>query len=92
MKALLNLCFKKISERTQVIKAASVKKAGIQTQQSHVWIDEDVDEFDDSDEDGEDDWDWDDAMGKLTKRNPVSAGRNPQVCLLRNMWLEGLNP
>ncbi|KAJ6664511.1 hypothetical protein lerEdw1_007168 [Lerista edwardsae] len=66
------------SECIQVIKAASVEKAVIRTPQSHVCIDEDVDEFDDSDEDGEDGWDWDDAMGKLTKRNPVFAGRNPQ--------------
>lgn len=47
--------------------------------------------MDESGEEEEDsDWDWDDAMGKLTKRNPLSAGRNPQVCS-RNVWLEGAN-
>lgn len=66
------------SERTQVIKAASEEKAMIQTQKTHVYLEEDSGESNDSDEDEEDDWDWDDAMGKLTKRNLVTAGRNPQ--------------
>lgn len=66
------------SERTQVIKAASEEKAMIQTQKTHVYLEEDSGESNDSGEDEEDDWDWDDAMGKLTKRNLVTAGRNPQ--------------
>lgn len=86
------MLLKKISERTQVIKAASEEKAMFQTQKTHVYLEEDSGESNDSGEDEEDDWDWDDAMGKLTKRNLVTAGRNPQVCCLRNVWLKGLNP
>ncbi|XP_066480281.1 serine/threonine-protein kinase RIO1 [Tiliqua scincoides] len=66
------------SECAKVVKVTSEEKAIIQTQQSHECIEEDADESNDSGEDEEDDWDWDDAIGKLTKRNPLSAGRNPQ--------------
>ncbi|XP_053100380.1 serine/threonine-protein kinase RIO1 [Hemicordylus capensis] len=66
------------SECTQAIKV--IAKEIIQVQEEPgLGLEADTDEFDDSCEDDEDDWDWDDAMEKVTKRNPVSGGRNPQA-------------
>uniref|UniRef100_A0A670I7F9 Serine/threonine-protein kinase RIO1 n=1 Tax=Podarcis muralis TaxID=64176 RepID=A0A670I7F9_PODMU len=68
------------SERTQASEAAEEEKAVFITQQPRLCEEADEGELDESGEEEEDsDWDWDDAMGKLTKRNPLSAGRNPQA-------------
>uniref|UniRef100_A0ACB8FC55 Uncharacterized protein n=1 Tax=Sphaerodactylus townsendi TaxID=933632 RepID=A0ACB8FC55_9SAUR len=66
------------SEQEQ-IEVIQQEKRIIQMQPSHLYPEADVDEFDDSGEDNEDDWDWDDSVGKVTKRNLVSGGRNTQV-------------
>ncbi|XP_048364478.1 serine/threonine-protein kinase RIO1-like [Sphaerodactylus townsendi] len=65
------------SEQEQ-IEVIQQEKRIIQMQPSHLYPEADVDEFDDSGEDNEDDWDWDDSVGKVTKRNLVSGGRNTQ--------------
>ncbi|XP_033010420.1 serine/threonine-protein kinase RIO1 [Lacerta agilis] len=71
------------SECTQVSKVAEEEKAIFITQQPRLCEEADEGELDESGEEEEEeddsDWDWDDAMGKLTKRNPLSAGRNPQA-------------
>uniref|UniRef100_A0A6J0TYS4 Serine/threonine-protein kinase RIO1 n=1 Tax=Pogona vitticeps TaxID=103695 RepID=A0A6J0TYS4_9SAUR len=41
--------------------------------------DDDNEEEEDYDDDDDDDWDWDDDTGKVTKRNLVSGGSNPQA-------------
>ncbi|XP_054841559.1 serine/threonine-protein kinase RIO1 [Eublepharis macularius] len=67
------------SEQTQ-IEVIQEKKEIIKMQPTHLDANEaDVDEFDDSGEDDEDDWDWDDAIGKVTKRNLAPGGRNTQA-------------
>ncbi|XP_007422197.1 serine/threonine-protein kinase RIO1 [Python bivittatus] len=67
------------SEPSQVVQASQEEKVVVKMQQSHLNEEADVDEFDESSEDEEDGWDWDDDMGKLTKRNPVAGGRNLQA-------------
>ncbi|XP_062986417.1 serine/threonine-protein kinase RIO1 [Elgaria multicarinata webbii] len=67
------------SDSAQVIKAALEKKVVIRTERSRLSKEDDGDEFDESSEDEDDEWDWDDAAGKLIKRNPVSGRRNPQA-------------
>ncbi|XP_060100179.1 serine/threonine-protein kinase RIO1 isoform X2 [Heteronotia binoei] len=66
------------SEQEQ-IEVIQKEKEIIQMQPSHLYVEAYVDEFDDSGEDSEDDWDWDDRMGKVTKGNLVSGGRNTQA-------------
>ncbi|XP_042320591.1 serine/threonine-protein kinase RIO1 [Sceloporus undulatus] len=64
----------------QVIKEALEKKVATKIEQSFLCDEEDVEEFYESSEgEEEDDWDWDDDAGRVTKRNLVSGGRNPQA-------------
>ncbi|XP_026570823.1 serine/threonine-protein kinase RIO1 isoform X2 [Pseudonaja textilis] len=67
------------SEPLQVVPASQEEKVVVKMQDSHLNEEADVDESDESSEDEEDGWDWDDDMGKLTKRNPMAGGRNPQA-------------
>nr|XP_060630765.1 serine/threonine-protein kinase RIO1 [Anolis sagrei ordinatus]XP_060630766.1 serine/threonine-protein kinase RIO1 [Anolis sagrei ordinatus] len=63
----------------QDIKAALEEKVVVKTEQWRSIEEADVEEFYESSEGEEDDWDWDDDAGKVTKRNPLSGGRNPQT-------------
>ncbi|KAL7984520.1 hypothetical protein Chor_003090 [Crotalus horridus] len=66
-------------EPSQVVQASQEEKIVVKMQQSHLNEEADVDESDECSEDEEDGWDWDDDMGKLTKRNPMIGGRNLQA-------------
>ncbi|ETE62681.1 Serine/threonine-protein kinase RIO1, partial [Ophiophagus hannah] len=77
-KNLLNILLKN-SEPSQVVPASQEEKVVVKMEESHLNEEDDVDESDESSEDEEDGWDWDDDMGKLTKRNPMAGGRNLQA-------------
>ncbi|XP_034284998.1 serine/threonine-protein kinase RIO1 [Pantherophis guttatus] len=66
------------SEASQVVQPSQEEKVMVKMQQSHLNEEADADESYESSEDEEDGWDWDDDMGKLTKRNPMAGGRNLQ--------------
>ncbi|XP_003225635.2 serine/threonine-protein kinase RIO1 [Anolis carolinensis] len=63
----------------QDIKTTQEEKVLVKIEQWRSIEEADVEEFYESSEGEEDDWDWDDDAGKVTKRNPLSGGRNPQA-------------
>ncbi|KAH0617940.1 hypothetical protein JD844_016718 [Phrynosoma platyrhinos] len=77
-KIVLNMRFKN-SGYEQVVKEGLEEKVATKIEQSFLCDEVDVEEFYESSEDEEDDWDWDDDARKVTKRNPVSGGRNSQA-------------